>query len=371
LRIVVAFLAKGHMPTDTAVWFHKTALSVRHGQDPLGHFADDHWNFLPTLPYVWSLLLRLHVSWPVTDKSLAIAADCVNTVLVAALATSRKRLRAFQYAVSPLALLVTSWHGQIEPIVLACALTGLLLLRRRKNLLAGAMVGLAASIKTWPIVFAFALFRGTPRRRWLGLLASIAAVPFVVYVTMPLFLTTDLTSVARDVLGYRSLIGWFGWSALINILRGTHRIGLRGGIITLEQRISTTMLVVAAVAVLWVWRRARAEVFMLALLLAFIITAAGFGMQYLMWPLPLAIAFATRRTWLYLWSSAAYGVLFYLHPFTVRNVSATTLGRWSIPVVICAALALPFDQRVDPSAESATAEVEGDVLETDGQVAHT
>jgi hypothetical protein len=293
------------------------------------------------MPYVWSLFLRLGLSWDTTLKGLAIAADCGNTVLVGLLAATRRRTRALQYAVNPLALLVVAWHGQLEPVALLCGLSALLWLRGRRYSLAALVVGLGAAMKTWPIVFALAVFRGTPRPLWLRVLSCLVAVPLAIFVTMPLFLSVDLVRDTRGILGYRSTIGLFGWSGVVNLIRGNMHYGHTGGIFTTEQRISTLLLFVSIVAVLRIWRRATTEIVMLAALLTFVVTAAGFGVQYLMWPLPLAICYATRRTWFYIWPASFYAVLFYMHPLHLDAMACV-----SIPVVIGALIALPFDQRI-------------------------
>jgi hypothetical protein len=148
VRVLVAVLAQGHTPHDVMSYFHTTATLVAHGRDPLTEMPRYNWNFLPVMPYVWSQLLHLHFSWEVTDKIPAIGADVLTTALVAELAVTRRLLRAFQYALCPLALLVTSWHGQVEPIVLALGLLALVVVARKRDFLAGALVGLAVAIKT-------------------------------------------------------------------------------------------------------------------------------------------------------------------------------------------------------------------------------
>ena len=101
---------------------------------------------------------------------------------------------------------------------------------------------------------------------------------------------------------------------------------------------------------------------MLAILLSFVITSAGFGVQYLMWPLPLALACATRRTWFFVWPATAYALLYYVHPSFVPALDTRAFGVYSIPVVIGAALALPIDQRFRAPAR-ATADAAPSVLE--------
>ena len=345
LRIIVAVLAQGHTPHDVNRYFHTTALLVSHGKDPLRHMPRYQWNFLPVMPYVWSLLLHLHFPWEVTDKIPTIAADCVNCVLVAALAPTRKRLRAFQYAINPIALLVTSWHGQVEPIALAFALSGLVVLRRDRSLLAGTLVGTAIAIKTWPVVFVAGLLRGTRRARWLNVLAGVVVVPLIVLVTMPLLIDARLRKDIDIIAGYRSLVGFWGWSALVRIFWNGAAVGYSRPVVRTEQRLALVLMVIAFAAVIWVWRRAAPAVLVLALLFAMLSVTAGFGTQYLLWPVPLAIAYATWRTAPFVLAGSLFAAVTYLRP---QDATANYLMFESLVVIATMILALPFERRIEP-----------------------
>ena len=150
------------LPATCGVNFQLVTSHVVHGRDPLIWMRRYTWNFLPVMPRLWALLGHLHLPWEATDKIPAIAADCVNTALVVTLARTRRLLRGFQYAVNPLAILVVAWHGQVEPVALMCVLIALVVLRSRRYGIAGALLGLAVAIKTWPILLSFGLLRGTP-----------------------------------------------------------------------------------------------------------------------------------------------------------------------------------------------------------------
>ena len=145
------------------------------------------------------MLVHLHLPWETTDKIPVILAEGLNTVLVAALATSRQRLRAFQYAVNPIALLVAGWHGQIDPIALSCGLLALLCLQRGADVAAGALVGLGIAIKSWPALFAIAVLRATRPARWPAVLAATVALPVALFVTMPVFVNGDLEQRHRSL----------------------------------------------------------------------------------------------------------------------------------------------------------------------------
>jgi uncharacterized membrane protein len=92
-----------------------------------------------------------------------------TTYLVGSLAAPERAARArWQYAVHPLPLLVVSWHGQIEPTAVALGLAALWLARRGRSGLGGLLLGLAVSVKTWPVLFAPGTLRETPMRRSYG-----------------------------------------------------------------------------------------------------------------------------------------------------------------------------------------------------------
>ena len=343
LRVLVAALAQGHTPHDVNSYFHTTATLVSHGRDPLTGLSRFRWNFLPAMPYLWAALVHLKLPWEITVKIPAIAADCANTAFVAVLPRRRARgFRAFQYAINPVALLVASWHGQVEPVALAAALFALLALRRNRDVAAAVLIGLAITIKTWPVVFVAALLRARPRRRWRSLLATTAVIPLACFVTMPLFIHAHLSTDFSRIVEYRSYVGAWGWAGLIRSLRFHHAFGYTGAIVQREQRVALVLTVIAFVAVGWIWRRARPEVLVLALLLSLLVLTAGFGVQYLLWPTPLAFAFGTRRTRAFIIASSLYAMEAYL-----GRPALDTLVYLSLIVIASMIIALPFEQRFD------------------------
>lgn len=360
LRMLVALVAQGHTPLDVASNFHSVARFTAEGKDPLIAALPYQWNFLPAMPYVWSALLHLHLPWETTDKVVVILAEGLNTVLVATLASSRQRLRAFQYAVNPIALLVAGWHGQIDPIAVSCGLLALVCLRRRDvaaGAAAGALVGLGIAIKSWPALFAVAVLRATRPARWPAVVAATLALPVALFVTMPVFVNARLHKDASIILGYRGWVGSWGWSGIVRLITGRAIVGYTGVAQVREQRVAVVLFVLALPVVLWVWRRAAPGVFMLAVLFIFLVTTAGFGVQYVYWPLPLAIAYGTRRTWLYIGPAAVLAASIYLgHQTWGQNVGL------SIVAIVGILVALPFDQRIapsqpiDPSSDRASAQ---------------
>src|SRR5438105_2446152 len=95
LPMLRAIHAQGHTPIEVAGNFHTVTSLGAQGKDPLVHTLPYQWNFLPAMPYLWSVLVHLHLPWETTDKIPVILAEGLNTALVVALATSRQQLRAF------------------------------------------------------------------------------------------------------------------------------------------------------------------------------------------------------------------------------------------------------------------------------------
>ena len=319
LRILVAVLAEGHTPGDVRLNFQLVTSHVVHGRDPLMWMRRYTWNFLPVMPRLWALLGHLHLPWEATDKIPAIAADCVNTVLVVTLARTRRLLRGFQYAVNPLAILVVAWHGQVEPVALMCVLIALVVLRSRRYGIAGALLGLAVAIKTWPILLSFGLLRGTPRRQWPVALGALATVPLAFFLTMPLVSDAKLGKDLGILSGYRSYVGIGGWTGVVRMHTNWTYLGYSGPTQSTEQHIGVGLLAIGLLFVIWVWRRAEPEILMLATLLMFVAVTPGFAKQYLMWPLPLAIAYATSSTWFYIWPASMFAALGYLTGHAAAN----------------------------------------------------
>src|SRR5690606_1952647 len=82
--------------------------------------SEEGWHFLPTIPYMYGLLLWLGIPWEIAGRLVTVAADVALIPLVGKLAGGPDgRLRAFQYACNPLGILVAAVHGQVEPVALA------------------------------------------------------------------------------------------------------------------------------------------------------------------------------------------------------------------------------------------------------------
>jgi Glycosyltransferase family 87 len=345
LRLLVLIVAIRHTPRDVAVYFQHVGEAVLRHQDPLLVMPRYQWNFLPAMPYVHALEILTGLPWQVAGKICPLLADMGTIYLVGSLAATERAARArWQYAVHPLPLLVVSWHGQIEPTAVALGLAALWLARRGRTGLGGLLLGLAVSVKTWPVLFAPGTLRETPMRRWPLLFAAAAMPPLLLLVSMPILLNSDLRRSVPVLISYRSFVGDWGWVGVEHI-RGAVGRGYAGPRAEAYQQIGTIAVLVALVlVVLAFWRRVDGVELTAALMLVFLAVTAGFGVQYLLWPSALLIVAGGWRIWPYLTFAGLYAAYFYLIFFPMEASSPSThpLIYGSLPIIAAALLALPW-----------------------------
>ncbi|GAA3508769.1 hypothetical protein FHR32_004743 [Streptosporangium album] len=400
-------------PVDFMESFKPAGEAILNRQDPvLG--SEGGWHFLPTIPYVYGLLLWLGIPWEIGGRLVTVVADIALIPLVGKLAGgSRASLRAFQYACNPLAILVASVHGQVEPVALVFGVAAFVVARGpgtpdrpglvndpitmawrgvttmgvggavrqalssvpgvvrqalaphpgekatlRRAILAGLLMGLALCAKSWPIwlIPGMLLLLPTVRARIVAAVATCIA-PVFFLVTLPIFAGTSLSEipeVIRVIQDIRPIVGEWGYSAI-----------MVGGDWTLDPGIATfgtRLIYVTMVVVAILWRRADPVDLTTALLLAFMVVTPRLGAQYLLWFMPFLIARPTRFTWpavigVSLW--AGYGYL-YMTQFETDVWWAlhSVWARCSIVLLPILALAMPWGRRVSdaPAGTAASAQ---------------
>jgi hypothetical protein len=365
LRLAMYALAWDRaIPYDLNLDFRVAGENVLQHQDLMLNARERGWNYLPTYGFVMAGAVKFQeltgLPWVVVARIPAILADLGIVAVVHALADKDKAgLRAFQYACTPIVILVSAVHGQMEPLCLLLSLGAFLALRSRPRAgLAGVLIGLAISVKTWPALFLPALLLALPSwGRRARLLAGAGGVCLVLLLTQPLTVGSSLNqlpaTVAR-ILSYHSPGGSWGWTSVVyayapytaenyedSTLWAT--VGLVGSILTL----------VAIAAAIWWWRRADPLVVASVSASTFQITTAGHGAQYLTWPAPFMILRPTRLVPLLqfaigLWAWCAYFGANTLVPIEWSSWFVTAWQISSLSLVVLFVLALPWQQRRRP-----------------------
>lgn len=321
LRVFYALLtSREFTPHDVSSYFYTTGALVLKGEDPLSHFPNGRdWNFLELMPYVHALEIKSGLPWVYAVKITPIIADVVLVWLVAQLAAPRDgQVRALQYAVNPLSLLVVSLHGQVEPVALAFALGGILAARKDRWWLGGLLLGAAIATKTWPAVIALAVLPLSRPREVLKLVEGAVIVPVVMLLSGTVFLDTHPLSAIHRVVAYSSFVDNWGWAGTM-VAAGNRKAPGYG---TTVGHVGSVLIAVAVAAVLVAFRRRPIDVRAMVVLSAVLAVTAGFGNQYLLWPLPLMFAVGGSPRIAYVGTASVWAGISYLTHWP----AATELG---------------------------------------------
>src|SRR5580698_504114 len=278
LRVVTLVLTHKVEPYDLTNDFWAAGIATLHHHDPILNNRTNGWGSLPTYTFVlaaaaWTVV-HLHWSWLVVARIPALVCDLGVVVVVGALVTAaggsrdQAALRRFQYACNPIAILVSSVHGQLEPACLLLAFSAMVVVLRggpgissRRAVAGGALLGLAISTQSWPVLFGPALLIALPSwRRRLQAAAGGAAVGVVLFATMPLTVGTPLDKMPylfKHMISNQPTIGTWNWAGVWVTQHQTALPVWSDPLWIHVAKIGTKVaLVVALLAVFW-WRRAH------------------------------------------------------------------------------------------------------------------
>jgi len=258
------------------------------------------------------LTLRAPRLFPFLLRLPAILADVGSTIILWKLAAyylgPRRALRALAlFALNPVLIMVSGFHGNTDPVFIFFILWGAYILVIRKNWTAAALcLGLALNIKIVPVIVIPAFFFWLPDwRRRLGFLSVVA---FAGLAGFGYHLTVAFPSLWRNIFSYNAphvlVRGSMIWANVQLAIWGLGRIFLAPGRvmpIVLSRWYSVfrryDVLVLVVLVAIIKGRQSFADAgardefhrgrFLLEAIggtfLAFLIITPGFGVQYLSW----------------------------------------------------------------------------------------
>ncbi|MFF4778840.1 hypothetical protein [Microtetraspora fusca] len=343
--IMVLSAKDSWQPIDFVNSFRPAGEAILNHRDPVLE-SNGGWHFLPTIPYMYGLLLWFGIPWEVAGRLVTVVSDIVLIPLVGKLAGgATEKLRAFQYACNPLAILVASVHGQVEPVSLVFAVAAFVVARgpngwtlpetlpwrrpaeflRRfthptdadraatgRALWAGVLMGMALCAKSWPVILVPGMLMFLPglRSRVVSLI-GVGLPPVLFLLTLPIGgwtawnqLPEVLKTIGLRPSDVRPITGDWGWTALLN--RGEWILS------PTSLKIGQYLIYASLVAcVIW-WRKADPIDVTIAIVLAFMIFTPRLGAQYLMWFMPFLVARPTRWAWPVIIGSTVWAAIGYL-----------------------------------------------------------
>lgn len=270
--------------------------------------------YLPFQMYIMGVMAALSqatgLAYVVAIKLPAILGDIALTALIykaIAAGGSRKETAAYLailYAINPVSLLVTAYHGQFEAITLfLLALSWYFWEFGRRIRSSGASLGLAILNKTWPVVFLpIVLLRLHNRRSQLIYLTLAAGIPIIAVLAYLIIFNADPMPMLRRALTHRGVAGYWGPGAVLFPAAGRFPpIQPLADWLLLARN---WLLVGGIVYALWVTRAQSALDATLTVLLCLFVLTVGFGIQWLVWLVPFALLAGEDR-WLKVYSLAA------------------------------------------------------------------
>jgi hypothetical protein len=367
LRLALLALAWRTQPYDLVYDFKAAAWDVLHHQDPILNGRENGWGSLPVYAFVlagayWSSL-HLNVSWLIIARIPALLCDLGVIVLVGVLARAageRAALRRFQYACSPLAIGVSSIHGQAEPACLLFSLAAFAVILRsgphvsgRRAGAAGLLFGVAIAAQTWPVVFGPALLLALPAwRRRAQFTAGAAAVVALVFVTLPVTVGTPVAKlpyIVTQIFDTRPSFGNWGWSGIWLAVHPTTLPVWQDPLWLTAGSVATKIAVGGALLAVWWWRRAHPLDIATATTTTLLAITPSFGNQYLLWQAPSATARPGRLSIPLQVVLGAYAAIFYLpmQMLTWRNWQMVNALMMLVSLFVAALMiaALPWQRR--------------------------
>jgi hypothetical protein len=357
--VLVVSARNSWQPPDFNYHFILAGTDVLHHHDPLLR-GPRGWNYLPLNAMLFAGQLKvgawLDIPWVYIGRFVPVLADLGLVVLVSKLAPRQGNLRAFQYAVFPLAILVSADHGQMEPVTLFFAVLAFVLTRRQRYIWAGVALGMAIAATSWPILFLPALCFGIPtvRERVRAGVATVGTAALW-FLTMPLSVGTPLNRMhdsLHKMLNYKSIVGEWGWTAWATKFAGAKSAAANGAH---WGRIGSLVTVVLIAVAIYLYREAGDLNIAVVTITIFLCTASGFGAQYLTWCLPFVVACGLPRAigaWLgaSVWAAFGYVILTSLPPERwVTWHQSWTLSSIAVIAVLLQALPSRRPAGVEPS----------------------
>jgi hypothetical protein len=287
---------------DLDSW-EQVAFQLRQGANPYATTSILKWPPF-ALVLVWSidhLAVWLGVSFFTVMRATLVAAEGAVTVVLYFLmrrfapAREVRRILLVGICFNPIAILFSVQHENIDVFVGLCVVLGLWALVSADRgcdavgwLAASLAFGLGVFVKTVPLAMAPLLAPGMRAASKLGRILALTLFFGPVVLSLAVVIVFGPHAVLDNVLGYRSIAGYFGITGLLDLAH-------LEGVTRAYARVFTVVLVVGVVVmfrVLWVrGLDARRAILLAGLLLAAIpALGPGYAPQYAYWFMPALVA---------------------------------------------------------------------------------
>lgn len=200
------------------------------------------------------------------------------------------------YALNPVSLLVSAYHGQFDALPTLLLLLAWSTWRARRGSSAAAL-GAAILNKSWPLLFLpIVVMRLRARRARLGYTLLALGIPLGATAVYLLRFNADPLVLMRP-LTHTGVPGYWGISAVIAL--GARWAPALQPAYELLLRAAPWLLLLTGLLALWRTRRQSALDALVTTILTLLAVSVGMGIQWLLWVVPFALLAGARRwlTW--------------------------------------------------------------------------
>lgn len=256
---------------------------------------------------------ELNISFVKFLRLSSIGADiAIALVLYYSLrATTTQRTAFFAgliYAVNPIPVYVSAYHGQFDPIPALFTLLAIIAIKK-SSIKAGSWLGLGILIKSWPILALPSLLINLPNwRNRVYLLILAILIPIFGIVLYVLIFNGIPTMVLKRALMYNHGLGVWGYTYMLSLLAPLLPIFKSIQTFIYEYSRFITLALLAG-AWLFTGRKQSVLAGITTVLIAFLAISHAFAIQYLMWVVPFAVLSLDYK-WLKRYTIAAFIYMF-------------------------------------------------------------
>lgn len=250
-----------------------------------------HYPYFPVFIYILALagyLSQFLVPHMVTVKIFIILFDLGIVYLLSRMGKHYRPNIALLYALSPIAILVTSFHGQFDSMALFFILMALILNQQKKESYSIIALGTAIALKTWPAILVFTFFQRL-RNKWNVLwIALVPAISVVVYTSI---FKATIWDIIHPILNYSGV-----QQPLWGISFAIHQLFGEVDPILL-QSLHQVFLFMLSVYILFFSKKQTLEKTILRILLFFFAFTIHSGIQWFLWLIPFLLLVRPRGWW--------------------------------------------------------------------------
>jgi len=231
------------------------------------------------------------------------------------------------YALNPVSVYVSAYHGQFDSIPLLFLLVSLFY-AGTSAYKSGFWLGIGIWIKSWPVLglpIILNTFRGIKKKILFGL--AMVVLPLVGVIIYLLIFQADFFTTISKALGYNHGMGVWGYTFFVKML---------GSAIFPDMNIwkilnFSRFVTIGILGLVWflVARKQSPINGVLTILLAFFVFTHAFSIQYLVWLIPFGILIGDIR-WIKWFTMAAFAYMFLVYHTLILDMAITNIMHWPL-----------------------------------------